>query len=189
MEFLSALWMPILVSAVFVFIASSVLHMVFKYHEKGCSALPSEDGVRAAMQASKAKPGFYPLPYCEMKDMASPEMQEKYNEGPVAYVTVLPNGMPSMGKALGQWFALTLVIGIFVGYLANLTLLPGADFMMVFRVTGTIATLAYCAGTIQDSIWMGQPWSSCRNFLFDGIVYGCSTALAFAWLWPAPVAA
>lgn len=188
MEFLSALWLPILLSAVFVFIASSVLHMVFKYHQNGCNELPSEDGVRAAMQASKAEPGFYPLPYCEMKDMASPEMQAKYKEGPVAYVTVLPNGMPSMGKALGQWFVLTLGISVFVGYLAHLTLGSGADSMMVFRVTGTMATLAYCAGTIQDSIWMGQPWSSCRNFIFDGIVYGCSTAFAFAWLWPAAVA-
>lgn len=62
MEFLSALWLPILLSAVFVFLASSVLHMVFKYHQKECNELQSEDGVRSALQTSKPSPGFYPIP-------------------------------------------------------------------------------------------------------------------------------
>lgn len=187
MEFLSALWLPILLSAVFVFLASSILHMVFKYHQKGCTELPAEDGVRAAMQARTAAPGFYPIPYCEMKDMCNDDVKAKFEQGPVAYITVLPNGMPSMGRSLSQWFVLTLGIGIFVAYIAHLTMPAGTVAQMIFRVTGAIATLAYCVGPIQDSIWMGQPWKSCRNFLFDGLVYGLTTGATFAWLWPAAV--
>lgn len=182
MDFLSALWLPILLSAVFVFLASSVLHMVFKYHQKQCKPLPSEDGVRSAMKAAPAEPGFYPIPYCKMEECQEPENQAKYDEGPVAYVTVLPNGMPAMGKALLQWFLFTLGISAFVAYVAHFSL--GADYLDAFRLTGTVAVLAYCAGTIQDSIWMGQPWSSCRLFLFDGLVYGLVTAGTFGWLWP-----
>jgi len=167
-----------------VFIASSILHMVFKYHESGCNQMPNEEGVRAAMNQGKPAPGFYPMPYCEMKDMCEPEMVDKFNEGPVAYITVVPNGMPSMAKSLTQWFLLTLGIGVFVAYIAHLTLGEGTDYMMAFRVTGTIATLAYCSGSIMDSIWMGQPWKSCLKFIFDGVVYGLVTAGTFGWLWP-----
>jgi hypothetical protein len=184
MGFLSVLWLPILLSAVFVFIASSVLHMLFKYHESGCNKLPAEDAVRAAMQEHKASPGFYPLPFCKMEEMGDPEMKDKFEEGPVAYITVLPNGVPSMAKSLSQWFAFTLGVGVFVAYIAHLTMQNGTDYMMAFRVTGTIATLAYCGGTIMDSIWMGQPWKSCLKFLFDGLVYGLVTAGTFGWLWP-----
>jgi len=184
MDFLAVLWLPILLSAVFVFIASSVMHTVLKYHASGCMKLDAEEGVRAAMKGQTIKPGFYPIPYCKMEEMGNPEIVAKYQEGPVAFLTVLPNGAPSMSKSLTQWFLFTLGVGVFVAYIAHLTLADGTDYLMAFRVTGAIATLAYCSGTIMDSIWMGQPWKSCLKFLFDGLVYGFITAGTFGWLWP-----
>lgn len=45
----AALWMPILLSAVFVFVASSILHMVLPYHRSAFGKLPAEDEVRDAL--------------------------------------------------------------------------------------------------------------------------------------------
>ncbi len=60
----------------------------------------------------------------------------------------------------------------------------GADYMAVFRFTGTVAILAYAVCAVPDSIWKGQRWSVTIKFVFDGVVYGLATAGTFAWLWP-----
>jgi len=51
------LWIPILLSAVCVFIASSLIHMVLKWHASDYSALPNEDEVRAAIRKGTPAPG------------------------------------------------------------------------------------------------------------------------------------
>jgi len=111
-------------------------------------------------------------------------MIEKYNQGPVGFMTVIANGCPNIGKSLVQWFIYSLVISVFVAYIANLTLKPGADYLMVFRITGTVAILGYAVSYIQDAIWKGQKWSTTLKFIFDGVVYGLVTAGTFGWLWP-----
>ncbi|MCP4200989.1 MAG: hypothetical protein GY769_03555 [bacterium] len=68
MVYLTALWLPILLSAVVVFIASSILHMVLKYHRSDYSAMPGEDNVMAAMRSEKVSPGHYYLPHCPAAD-------------------------------------------------------------------------------------------------------------------------
>jgi len=40
-----SLWLPILLSAAAVFILSSIIHMVLKYHNNDFKALPSEEPV------------------------------------------------------------------------------------------------------------------------------------------------
>lgn len=182
---LTALWLPILISAVIVFFASSILHMVLKYHRSDYSAMPGEDNVLAAMRSEKVAPGHYYLPHCvDPKQMAEPEIKAKFEKGPVAFVTVLPTGMPSMGKPLGLWFAMTLVIGVFVAYLTGRTLGAGAHYLEVFRVAGTAAFLGYAGSVASESIWKGQPWSTSAKHIFDGLVYALLTAGVFGWLWP-----
>ncbi len=105
-------------------------------------------------------------------------------KGPVGYVTVIPNGPPAMGKYLTMWFLFCLVIGIFVAYLTGRTMSPGADYLAVFRVAGTIAFLGYGVGQLMDSIWKGQSWSSTMKHVIDGFIYGLLTAGTFGWLWP-----
>ncbi len=75
--------------------------------------------------------------------------------------------------------------GIFVAYLASLSLSHGADFWAVFRLTATAAILGYGATHIVDSIWKWQKWGITIKFIFDGVLYGLVTAGTFAWLWPA----
>jgi len=49
-----------------------------------------------------------------MQEMRSPEFKEKMKQGPVALLTVMPNGPISMGRPLAQWFVFLIVVGIFV---------------------------------------------------------------------------
>ncbi len=185
MEFVLDLWLPILLSAVFVFIASSILHMVIPIHRGDCKKLPGEEKVLSGMRAQRVGPGEYVFPCVgSMKAMSTPETLAKYNKGPVGFLTVVPNGPCTIGKSLVQWFLYSLLISFFVAYIASLGLDHGIEFRRVFRVTGAIAVLAYATACIPNSIWKGSPWSTTLKFVFDGIVYGLVTAGTFAWLWP-----
>lgn len=180
------LWLPILLSSVFVFVASSVIHMFLPIHKVDYRGIPAESEVLSVLRAQGLKPGGYVFPRCNsMKDMSSSEMLERYRQGPVGYLTVLPNGPPAMGKSLFQWFVYTIVIGVFVAYLATLSGLGReTGFLAVFRIATTVAILGHAVTHIPDSIWKGSPWSSTLKFIGDGIVYGLITGATFAWLWP-----
>lgn len=178
------LWMPIVVSAVFIFILSSILHMVFKYHHKDFRPLPDEAATLDKLRPGLT-PGLYSFPYCaDHKDMANEEMKRKFEKGPVGMMTVFPSGPPAMGKYLGLWFAYTVLVGIFVAYIAGRTLEAGADYLEVFRFAGTVAFMSYGVGNVVNSIWKGQPWSATLKEVFDGLLYSLVTGGTFGWLWP-----
>ncbi len=181
---LSALWLPILLSAIFVFVASSIMHMLLPYHRNDYGKLPEEDKVLAALRGVNLTPGLYVFPHCTHKDMKSPALIEKQKLGPVGFMTVLHSGPPAMPKFLIQWFVFCLVIGFFVAYLAGHTVAPGANYLVVFRVVGTAAFLAYGLGNLSNGIWKGQPWSVTIKEVIDGLVFGLLTAGTFGWLWP-----
>jgi len=181
---LSALWLPILLSAVIVFIASSIIHMLLPYHRTNYRQLPDEDKLLAVLRAAGLTRGLYHFPFCTHKEMQSPAAQEKFKQGPVGMLTVFPSGPPNMAKFLGLWFAYCLIIGFFVAYLAGHTIAPGAPYLGVFRVVGTAAFLAYGLGTFSNGIWKGLPWSMVLKESFDGLVYALLTAGTFGWLWP-----
>jgi hypothetical protein len=181
---LTALWLPILLSAVIVFIASSILHMVLPYHRHDYRQLPEEDRLRAAIREAGVKRGTYAFPFSTPKEMNSPAMVEKYNQGPVGTMTIIPNGPPAMPKYLAMWFVFCLVISYFVAYLTGRTVAPGADYLAVFRVAGTAGFLAYGLANLRNSIWKGEPWSMTIKEVVDGLIYGLLTAGTFGWLWP-----
>lgn len=185
MEFLATLWLPILVSAVAVYIVSSVVHMAFTYHRSDLAKLPNEDAVVAGLRQHNLPPGDYMFPCAgSFKDACTPEMQAKFQAGPVGLLTLLPPGPMSMGRNLFQWFVYTLVVSVFVAYVAQLAFAPGADAMAVFRMTGAVSMAIYALGAIPNSIWKGTQWSTSWKFVFDGILYGLAAGGAFAWLWP-----
>jgi hypothetical protein len=181
---LAALWVPVLLSAVIVFIASSIMHMVLSYHRGDYQPLPDEDKVLAALRAAGVKRSVYMFPFCTHADIKSLAAQEKYKQGPVGTLTVFPTGPINMPKHLVMWFVYCLVIGFFVSYLAGHTLPPGAHYRAVFRVAGIAAFLAYGLGHLTNGIWQGQPWSVTIKEVFDGLVYAALTAGTFGWLWP-----
>lgn len=188
MELFGNLWLPILLSSVLVFIASSILHMVLPVHKKDYKRLPGQDKITAVMREQGVTPGTYMIPYpteCKsMKDWQTPEMIENFKKGPVGQFIVVPSGPPNMGKSLSQWFLFSLLVSIFAGYIGMITLGWGVPYQRVFRITGTVAILGYAVSSIPESIWKGQSWGITAKFVFDGIVYGLLTAGTFGWLWP-----
>jgi hypothetical protein len=181
---LSALWLPIVLSSVIVFVASSVMHTVLKYHNSDFRKLPDEEKLLAAMRPSNIPPGLYVFPHCAQKEMKSPAMMEKFKQGPVGMLTMRPNGPPHMPKFLGQWFGFCLVVSFFVAYITGHTVAPGTQYLAVFRVAGTAGFLAYGLGHLSDGIWKGQTWSATIKEVIDGLIYGLLTAGTFGWLWP-----
>jgi len=181
---LSALWLPILLSAVIIFVASSIMHMLLPYHKSDYQQLPDEDKLLSVLRAANLKRGLYILPFCNHKDMKTPAVQEKYKQGPVGMLTIVPSGPPNMTKYLIQWFAFCLLVGFFVAYLTGHTVAPATHYLAVFRVAGTAAFLAYGLGCLSNGIWKGQPWSITIKEAVDGLVYGLLTAGTFGWLWP-----
>ncbi len=182
---IGSLWLPIVLSAVAVFVASSLSHMVLKLHQKDYNRLPNEDEAMAALRNGSPAPGTYFFPHCaDYKEMETPEVKEKFQQGPVGFMTIMPSGLPTMGKSLGLWFLYTLIVGVFVAYLAGRTLEAGADYLIVFRFAGTIAFLPYVVANMVDSIWKAQPWGTTLRHSIDGVVYSLLTAGFFGWLWP-----
>jgi hypothetical protein len=179
------LLMPIFLAAVLVFAASSVIHMVFKWHKPEYRKLSNEEEVRAAVRAGAAGPGQYIVPYCEdPKEFQSEAMRAKLMEGPVGSITLRPPGAPSMGAMMGSWFALNVAVAAIAAYLACSTLPAGASFLAVCRLVGGVTFLAYGTGSVANAIWWGKPWSAAMKELLDASIYGLASALAFAWLWP-----
>jgi hypothetical protein len=182
---ITTLWLPILLSAVIVFVASSLLHMVIPIHKNDYRKLPDEEKVMDAMRAAGVTPGrAYHFPFCTHKELKLPEMVEKFKRGPIGMLTVIPNGAPAMGKYLGQWFLYCVVVSVCTAYLTGRTRVAGTEYLEVFRVAGTTAFLAYSGALIQDSIWRGQSWGVTFKHVVDGLIFGLLTAGTFGWLWP-----
>ena len=180
-----SLWLPILLSAILVFIVSSIIHMMLPYHRKDFGKLPAEDDVMDALRKFDIPPGDYVMPCAgSPKDMGTPEFTEKAKKGPVAFITMLPSGTFDMTPALVQWFFYSILMGIFAGYVAGLALGPGAEYREVFRLTSTVAFAGYSLALLQGSIWYKHGWGFTLKTMFDGLVYAVLTAGAFGWLWP-----
>jgi len=183
---LGSLWLPVIVSAIVVFVGSSLIHMVLKYHQADYKKLPNEDAVRDALGKADAGPGLYFTPHCgDHKKMQEPANKEKFVKGPVALITVLPKGTPAMGKALTLWFLFSLFVSFVAAYVARHTLQPGADGLLVMRITGTVAFAGFGVSHLSNSIWGGQPWSNTMRAVLDAAIYAVLTGLTFCWLWPA----
>ena len=182
---ITALWLPILLSAVIVFVASSIIHMLLPIHKNDYRKLPEEEKVLDALRSAGVTPGrSYIFPYCTHKDMKAPEMVEKFKRGPIGMLTLRPNGTPAMGKFLGQWFVYCIVVGIFVAYLTGRTRPAGTPYLEVFRVAGASGFLAYSGALIQDAIWKGEDWGVTIKYVIDGFIFALLTAGTFGWLWP-----
>ncbi len=182
---LSALWLPMLVSAVFVFIISSILHMVFTYHNSDFKKLDNESGIMDALRPFNLAEGEYVFPHAKNnKERQSQEFKEKAEKGPVAFINVFPNGQFKMGTSLILWFIYSLLISLFAGYIAGSALDVNAHYLEVFRFVGTSAFMGYSFALLQNTIWYKRPWSSTLKSVFDGLIYALVTAGTFGWLWP-----
>jgi hypothetical protein len=182
---LLTLVIPIVLSAVIVFIASSIIHMVLPFHRGDFRKVPEEDRVMETLRGSKIPPGDYMIPYAQdMKQMRSPEFIEKMTKGPVAVMTVIRSGPAAMGMQLAWWFVYCLVVSIFAGYVAGRALHTGAPYLAVFRFAGCTAFIGYSVALWQNTIWYKKAVTSTLKSTIDGLIYAFLTAGTFGWLWP-----
>ncbi|MFC1480766.1 hypothetical protein ACFL6E_00790 [Candidatus Neomarinimicrobiota bacterium] len=178
---IGSLWLAIVVSAVFVWIGSAIMHMVLPHHKTDYAGLPDEGAVSGL---ADVPPGRYDFPHiADMKDMKDEGVIARFSAGPVGFVTIIPKGIVPMGKNLGLSFVHNLVVGFLVAYITAATLGADATYLAVFRVAGFSAWLAYSWAFIPDAIWFGRPWSDVLKYMIDGLVYACLTAGVFGWLW------
>ena len=182
---LAALWLPILLSAVIVFVVSSVIHTVLPWHKSDYPKLPNEDQVMNALRPLAIPPGDYMMPRpSSSQEMRSPEFLDKMKRGPVAMLTVMPSGPVTMGKSLTLWFLYAVVVGVFAAYVAGRALPAGAPHRAVFCFAGVTAFLGYSVALWQMSIWYRRAWTTTIKATIDGLLYALLTAATFSWLWP-----
>ncbi len=182
---LSALWLPILLSSVLVFVLSSVIHTVLPWHKSDYPKLPNEDRVMDALRPLAIPPGDYMMPRpSSRQEMRSPQFVEKFKKGPVVMFTVFPGGSMSMGKNLVMWFLYSVVVGCFAAYVAGRALPAGVAYLQVFRFAGVTAFVAYSVALWQMSIWYHRSWLTTIKATVDGLIYALLTAGTFGWLWP-----
>ena len=184
MQFITTLWLPILLSAVFVFIVSSIIHMVLGYHASDFQKVPDEDRAMDTLRGLQIPPGNYAMPKASsMKDFNSEEHKAKMKKGPVLVMHVRSSDI-GMGKSLVQWFLYCVVVSIFVAYVGSLTLSPDTEYMHVFRILGCVAFMGYGLALFQEAIWMSRGWGSTWKSVFDALIFALVTAGTFGWLWP-----
>jgi hypothetical protein len=183
---LHVFWLPILLSSVFVFVASSLIHMAFpSWHKSDYVKIPQEDKIMDALRPFTTPPGDYMVPSCDtVAEMRSQEFADKLAKGPVLVVTVMPNGRIHMGKCLGLWFVYLIVVSCFSAYVGCHSMLRGAASLKICQVVGVTAFLAYAGALWQMSIWYRRSWVTTLKATIDGLIYAGITAATFGWLWP-----
>jgi hypothetical protein len=180
-----ALWLPIVLSAVFVFAASSVIHMTPLWHRTDYPKAPDEDKIRDALRPLRIPPGDYMIPRpANSAAMRAPEFLEKMKQGPVLMLTVMPNQLFTMGRNLALWFVYCLVVGVFSAYVAGHVLGAGTAYLRVFQIIGATAFMGYALALWQMSIWYRRALSLTIKSTVDGLIYALLTAGTFGWLWP-----
>lgn len=180
-----SLWLPIILSAVVVFIVSSIVHMVFSYHKSDFKKLPDENRALNELGKLNIPQGDYAFPHStDMKERKSQEFKDKMNKGPVGILTAFPSGETGMGSSLIQWFIYSVIVGIFAAYITGHALGAGMPYLSVFRYAGCTAFAGYSLALMTDSIWFKRSWSTTFKFMFDGLIYALFTAGVFGWLWP-----
>jgi hypothetical protein len=181
----ASLALPILISAVFVFVASWLVHMLLPFHRGDFKKAPGEDELMDAIRRLNIPPGDYMIPHAGGPEaMRSKEFQEKFKKGPVLHMTLMPSGSMNLGPQLLQWFIYCVIVNLIAAYVASRALGPGAHYLQVFRFAGCTAFVGYAVALWQDSIWYRRNWGTTFRNTVDGLLYGCLTAGTLGWLWP-----
>jgi hypothetical protein len=180
-----SLWLPILIAAVLVFVASAIIHMASPWHKGDYPALPGEDAFRSAVGSLDIPPGDYMVPRPSSRaDIHSPEFAEKLRQGPNVIMTVLPKGMMSMSRNFVLWFLYLIAVSTFSAYVVGRSTPPGAVYMHVFQLVSSVAFVGYSVALWQMSIWYRRSWNITVKATIDGLIYAFLTAGVFGWLWP-----
>ncbi len=182
---LYALWLPVLISAVIVFVTSAIIHTVLPWHKGDYATVPNETQVSAALRPFAIPPGDYIIPRPATREgFKSPEFEARIREGPNLIVTVLPNAAWSMTRGLGLWFVYCLLVSVLCAIAVAVAVPTGYIHGTVFHAALVAAFLGYCVALWQMSIWWRRSWAITAKATVDGLIYALLTAGTFVWLWP-----
>jgi hypothetical protein len=183
MAFLAQLWLPIVVSAVLVFVVGAVTHMLAPYRRAEWGHLPKEGAIQEALRG--AAPGLYVFPSpANPRHRGGPDALKRWAEGPSVFMTLVPPGPINMGRNLGLSLLTNLVVSALVAYVAFHALGVAPHYRTVFRLVGTVGFLAYAVGPLYEAIWYWKPARSLAYTAVDALLYGMVMAGTFGWLWP-----
>ena len=181
---LGSLVVPVLASAVAVFVLSSIMWMVLPHHRNDYRKIGNEDAVLDHVRAQGAGPGMYMAPHCghSKADRENPEIRAKLDRGPIVMLLVMAPG--NMVKFLALWLVHLLLVSFVTAYVLRHALAPGAAFVEVLRIGTTAAFMTHVLGSVPNSIWGGRPWDHTLKSMADGLVYSLATGAIFAAFWP-----
>ncbi len=186
MDFLAALWLPILLSAAAVWIASAIGWMVVGHHHNDWKPMPNEEQFSNALRTLAVPPGNYGFPHAEdcKKAMKDPAFQNRWKSGPTGLIMIW-NTNVSMGKCMVLTMLVYIGISTLIAYLGwNALPHAGAGFLKAFQILGTAGVLAYAFAHIPGCIWFQSYPRTIVLSMIDGIIYGLITGAVFAALWP-----
>jgi hypothetical protein len=178
-----ALWLPTLVSAVAVFILSSIIHMVVPWHKNDYSRFPDEAAVLDSLRMHNLASGEYMAPRpSSRQDMSSPEFREKVKRGPLVILNIAHGDSVSMGRPLILWFVYVVVISALAGHIA--WSINHDDSAYIFHAVALTALLGYAGALWQQTIWFRKPWLTSFKGTVDGLIYAVVTGMIFVYFWP-----
>ncbi|MFO0826865.1 MAG: hypothetical protein U0572_01850 [Phycisphaerales bacterium] len=201
MDFLTHLWLPILVSGVGVWFASAIAWMAIGHHKKDRDPIANEQEFMDVITRMNIRPGNYGFPdFCQHDHLPRAERMEAlkilYDKHPQGTLRVWAPA--NMGVNMLLTFLFYLVTSTVIAYLGWAALphgdaasvgaggIDGASrFWKVFQVLGTAGILAYCFATFPHDLWFQKKRRAMAMDWIDGIVFGLLTGAIFAWLWPA----
>jgi len=178
-----ALWLPILVGAVIVFVASAIIWMATPLHTPDVK--PAPEDLEKAVGELKMERGHYAFPMGSggPKDMKDPAFVERFNRGPWGTITI--SGKPNFGLNLIRTFSVYVVILLFVAYLTGRALPPGAAYMEVFQIAGAAAVLGFTFGGLPNDIFFAKPTRFVITSMIEAAILATLAAGVFAGFWPA----
>lgn len=187
MDFLTHLWLPILLSAAAVWFISALCWMAIGHHNKDTQGLPNEDAFINFIKTQGIKPGNYGFPdFQKCKTLTKEER--------AAQVEAMRGGAPmgllnvwapfNMARNMILTFVTCLVVSVLIAYLGAAAMGWNQPFAKVFQVTGTAGILAYCFASIPNDIWFQKSPRAMLTCFIDGAVFGLATGAIFAAMWP-----
>jgi hypothetical protein len=183
MSFVAQLWLPILLSAILLFVLSAASHMALPWRRNEWGRITDFDGVQAALRG--LKPGLYAFPAApDPKQQMTKEWMERWAKGPSGWLTLAAPGPINMGRNMGLSFLVFLAVALMDAYVASHALGPAPHYRAVFRIVGTVGFLSFGVGPIYNSIWYSRPWRAYLSDVIDALLFGLVMAGVFGWLWP-----
>ena len=116
----TSLVLPIVLASVAVFILSMVIHMAMPWHKSDHANVPDHDAAIAAIQSLHLAPDDYAVPNPRLPGGGkNPNFVAEFERGPTFHLTMMPAGGMHMGKFMGAWFGLMLLISAITGWVTG----------------------------------------------------------------------